>query len=47
MSTAAEWMFILGLVVPPAVVFVAALAAVASAFRGRAAQTPHVHVEVT
>jgi len=45
MATAAEWMFILGLVLPPAVVVVAALAAIASAVRGRRAETPQVHLE--
>jgi len=45
MATAAEWMFLLGLVLPPAVVLVAALAAIASAVRGRRAETPQVHLE--
>jgi hypothetical protein len=47
MITAAESMFILGLIVPPAVALVAALAAIASAVHGRTAQTPQVHVEAT
>jgi hypothetical protein len=38
-------MFILGLVVPPAIVLVAVHAAIASAVRGRTAETPQVHVE--
>jgi len=47
MVAAAEWMFILGLTVPPAVVLVAALVAIASAVRGRRFETPQVHVEAT
>jgi hypothetical protein len=45
MATAAEWMFILGLALPPAIVLVAALAAIASVVRGRRVETPQVHVE--
>ena len=47
MATAAEWLFILGLVVPPAVVVMAALFAVASALRGQPIDTGRAHVQMT
>ena len=47
MVAAAEWMFILGLILPPTLVFVAVLVATASAVRGRKTETPQVHVQAT